>query len=85
MERVSIRFDNGVLTVKDERGKPVATSRATVYLVTGNEYPVALLNVEGTQAEFAVSSLDVASALPVVAADAEVLEEGLPKKKGGKE
>lgn len=85
MERVSIRFSGGKLAVQDETGKQIVTNRVTVYLVNGNDYPVALLDVDGTQAQVAVSALEVPSALPVVAAgDDEILTEGLKRKVEGR-
>lgn len=60
MDRVSIRFVGGKLEVRSG-SKKVDVSRATVFLVAGNDFPVVLLEVDGTKVEFAVSSLDIGS------------------------
>jgi hypothetical protein len=78
MEKVSIRFENGVLDVRDETGARIATPRVTVYLVTGNDVPVALLDVDGLKREVHVTSFMVPAAAPVMA-PTETVTEGAPK------
>lgn len=58
MDRVSIRLVGGRLEVRSG-AKKLDVSRATVFFVAGNDYPVVLLDIEGTKVEFAVSSLDI--------------------------
>ncbi len=82
MDKVSIRFQDGKLTVLDENGVAITTSRATVYLVAGNRYPVALLVVKGENVEYHVTSLDVPGAAGVIGEPA-IVSEGDPRKKGG--
>jgi hypothetical protein len=80
MEKVSIRFEKGVLQVLDEGGCTVETTRVTVYLVHGNSFPVALLEARGGKHEVEVSSLDVTGAAPVLATH-EIVTEGMPRRK----
>lgn len=80
MERVSIDFGGGRLVVKDENGQAIRVARATVFLVEGNDYPVALLEAEGTQVEVPVSSLDVERTLAVVA-DRETMDEAARRRR----
>jgi hypothetical protein len=83
MERISIKFGGGRLVIKDERGARVDATRATVFLVEGNDIPVALLDVEGTKKEVGVTAFEMTGAVPVLA-DHETFDEVAAPKKGGK-
>lgn len=81
MERVSITFGDGKLTVKDEKGADVRTARATVYLVEGNDAPVALLEADGARWEVNVDSFELSSGAAAVVADRETMDEASPRRK----
>jgi hypothetical protein len=78
---VTIRFADGKLDVREagRGGKALAVKRATVYLVEGNDAPVALIEVADARHEARVVSFDVPS-VDGVLADPDVVEEGKPKK-----
>lgn len=65
MNMVSIQFKGGKVTVADESGTEVAAERAVIYLVTGNERPVAGVTlVDGTHLELPVSELSFSPDTP---------------------
>jgi hypothetical protein len=78
MERVSIRFGGGMLVVT-EGGKPLGVKRATVYLVEGNDCPVALMELEGTSVEVNVAEFELTDGVPVVA-DPEIIDSARGRK-----
>lgn len=79
MKSVAIRFIGGQLDVKDERGRAVDTARVILYLVRGNDCPVALIQASGIEWSAPVRSLEVDEADAVVATS-ELLDEIQPEK-----
>lgn len=58
MQQVAISFKGGQVTVSDEDGNEVEAERAIVYLVRGNDRPVAGITlIDGTALELPVSEL----------------------------